>query len=116
VLGLVLLALDVLAKRPCALDRHRPHAPAAAAKEELRRGGCDRPAFAAEERRERPEGRERRDEPACVALERRGQMLHEVHLVDVAARDRLPHLLDGGCVVIVGPAALPLSDSHTSRA
>jgi hypothetical protein len=41
-------------------------------------------------------------------------MLHEVHLVDVAARDRRAHLLDRGRVRVVVPAALPLAQQVTT--
>jgi hypothetical protein len=65
---------------------------AAAREEELGRRGDDRPRLPAERsRNERPQRRERRGERARVALERRGEVLHEVHLVDVAARDRPSH-------------------------
>ena len=45
VLGSVLRVVDVLARRPGALDRHRPQPVAAAGEKELGRGGDDRPAF-----------------------------------------------------------------------
>ena len=60
-------------------------------------------------------GRERaepRGERARLAVERRGEMLDEVDLVDVAAPDRLAHGLDRVAVVRFGPRALPLPDSR----
>jgi hypothetical protein len=37
-------------------------------------------------------------------------MLDEIHLVDVAARDRPPHRLDRRAVVRIAPAALPAAE------
>ena len=45
-----------------------------------------------------------------IAGERRREVLHEVRLVDVAARDRGAHRLDRRGVALVVPAALPLPD------
>src|SRR5215211_7683562 len=61
-------------------------------------------------RSERAEGRERGDECSRVALEVRHEMLDEVDLVDVAALDGRPHLLDGGGVLLVRPASPPATD------
>ena len=82
-----------LAERPRALDRHRPDAAPAAREEELRRSRDDRPAVADERpRMQRPQRRKRRGERRGIALERRREVLDEVDLVDVAARDRRAHV------------------------
>ena len=112
-LGRVLRALDVLAGRTGALDRHRDEPRAAAGEEQLGRGGDDRPA-----RRRRTgaaaAGAAARAlaRAARVAGERRGEMLDEVDLVDVAARDRGAHRLDRLCVALVVPGPLPLASSY----
>ncbi len=99
VLGRVLRVVDVLAERTRALDRHRPDAIGLAREEELGRRGDDRPAVAFERRG--VQRAERGCQPRRVALERRREVLHEVHLVDVAAPDRLTHLFDRGGVLLV---------------
>ena len=86
------------------------HEPVAAAGEEqLGRGGDDRPAVArraaaaASGRSGASAGRE----PGRVAVERRREVLDEVHLVDVAARDRRAHRLDRGARSPRRPASAP---------
>jgi hypothetical protein len=49
-------------------------------------------------------------EPCGVAGERRRQVLDEVHLVHVPARDRLPHRFDRVPVPVRRPRRLPGSD------
>ena len=51
-------------------------------------------------------GARRGGEPGRIALERRAQVLDEVDLVDVAARDRVLDGLDRGRVALVVPGAL----------
>jgi hypothetical protein len=114
VLGGVLLALDVLAERPRALDRRRPHAAAATGEEELGRGGHDRPAGALEHAR--PECGQSSREGARLSVDVRAQVLDEVHLVDVAAPDRLAHPVDRVAVLRVAPRALPLAHRAIVRA
>ena len=116
VLGRVLRVVDVLAGGPRPLDRLRDERPPATGEEELRRGRDDRPALACERpRHERPQRRKRLGERHRIALERRREMLDEVDLVDVAARDRRAHGLDRGRVGLVGPAPLPLAEPEAHR-
>src|SRR5207248_8716964 len=121
VLGRVLRIVDVLAGGPGPLDRARHELSAASRQEELRRGGDDRPAVAGERsRHEWPQVRERGRELRGLALEGGRQVLDEVHLVDVAARDRLPNRLDRLAVLGIAPAALPgaeerATDGHERR-
>ncbi len=111
VLGGVLRRLDRNARGPRALDRRRPHAVAAPREQQLRRGGDDRPAVACERLRlERTQRRERARQAGGIAVERRAQVLDEVHLVDVALRDRRAHRLDRGRVLGLAPARPPLAD------
>ena len=120
VLGGVLLRpgeLVRLPERPRSLDRHRPDALPAPRQEELGRRRHDRPAVADErlrvQRAQLPElGRER----ARLARERRGQMLDEVHLVDVATRDRLTDALDRSLVLLRSPGRVPRSDDEALMA
>ena len=70
------------------------------------------PSPASGARLERPKRRERSREPGRVAAERRGQMLDEVDLVDVAGRDRRPNALDGSAVLSLVPGRLPLADAE----
>ncbi len=109
VLGGVLVVVDVLAERTRALDRLRPEPVAAPRQEELRASPRRSPS-----RRRRAccvcSGPSASRERARVARERRRQVLHEVHLVDVAALDRCAHLLDRRGVVVVAPGARPLAD------
>ena len=116
VLGRVLLRLAQLVRRPeraRALDRHRPDPPPAPREEQLGRRRHDRPAVADERLRvQRAQRRELGGERARLARERRRQVLHEVDLVDVAARDRLAHALDRGLVVRGAPGRLPRADDE----
>ena len=120
VLGCVLLGgceVAARAERPRALDRLRPDPPAAAGKEQLRRGGDDRPAVPDERpRRERPQRRQRLRQPTRIARERRGEMLDEVDLVDVAGGDRRPHRLDRRAVLLLRPGPLPRADPNAPPA
>ena len=89
---------------------------AAASEEELGRGGDDRPAGADE----RPglewvERCESRGETGRVAGERRGEVLHEVCLVEVAASDGGANLLDRARVALVVPGALPVAHLEAAR-
>ena len=54
-------------------------------------------------------------ERARVAGERRAQVLHEIHLVDVAARDRRAHRVDRRGVVGGCPGRLPLTGAEPTR-
>ena len=119
VLGRVLLGAGevvVRAQRARSLDRLRPHALPSPGEEELGRAGDDRPAVADERPRlERAERRERIREAGRVAREGRGQVLHEIDLVDVAGRDRGPNRVDRCRVLRVGPAPLPGADAERGR-
>ena len=116
VLCAVLLALDVDAGGPGALDRHGHEPVAAAGEEELGRGRHDRPAAAGERLRvEWAQVAEGQRERGRIARERRREVLDEVHLVDVAAGDRRAHRPDRGGVALVVPAALPLPDLVAGR-
>ena len=53
-----------------------------------------------------------RGEHEGISLEGRLQVLHEVDLVHVAPRDRLPNLLDRRAVLARRPRALPLADGE----
>src|SRR6266480_3697224 len=53
---------------------------------------------------------ERRAEAGRIPLERRGEVLDEVDLIDVAARDRLLDRLHRLRIVLVAPGALPFTD------
>jgi hypothetical protein len=111
VLGGVLGVVDVLAGGAGALDRPRHERAAAAGEEELGRRRDDPPPEPGEgARRERPERRQRGGQRRRVTREGRRQMLDEICLVDVAARDRTPDGLDRVGVAAVAPAALPRAD------
>ena len=111
VLGCVLCVLDVLADRSSALDRHRPEPLAATGEKELGRRGHDRPAVPDERAWVERTQRCKRGGEACrVAVEAGGEVLDEVDLVDVAARDRRPHLADSLGVVLRRPRRFPLPD------
>src|SRR5579859_4340355 len=60
---------------------------------------------------ERLQRRECAGEPGRVTLELRGEMLHEVDLVDVAAGDRRAHRLDRRRVRLVRPGPCPVADA-----
>ena len=64
---------------------------------------------------ERAQRRERGGERRRVAGERRREVLDEIHLVDVAARDRGAHRLDRRGVALVVPAPLPLAELVARR-
>ena len=114
VLGGVLVRsgeLERLAERARALDRLRPDPRPAPREEELGRGRNHRPALAGERSRlERPQRGQRRGQAGRIAAEGRGEMLDQVHLVDVSGRNRLPHRLDGGHVGRLVPRPLPVAD------
>ena len=74
------------------------------------------PSLASGARLERPSGARRGREPGRVAGERRREVLDEVHLVDVAARDRRPHELDGARVLRRRPGPLPGAELARRRA
>src|SRR5581483_9642086 len=114
VLGDVLRIVHVVPGRPRALDRAR-HEPAPPAREEeLRRRRDDRPAVAGERARlQRPEWGKCGGEALGRPLERRGEVLDEVDLVRVAARDRTANGPDRGRVPLVVPRSLPLAQVTT---
>ncbi len=96
---------------PRSLDGHRPDHVAAAREEELGRRGHDRPAVTGEHLGMKGlEWPEAAGELARVALERGLEVLHEVHLIDVTAGDRLAHLFDGRRVLGSRPRPLPVAD------
>ena len=64
---------------------------------------------------ERAQWRQRGREPGRVAVEGRVEMLDEVDLVDVTARDRGLDALDSARVALVVPGSLPLADRELSR-
>src|SRR5688500_7776820 len=117
-LGAVLLGVAQLAAhagRPRSLDRLRPDTVAAPREEELGGGGDDPPAVAYERLwMERPQRGERGRERGGITFERRVQVLDEVDLVDVAARDGRLGALDRACVALVVPGALPFTDREPS--
>ncbi len=104
---------------PGSLDGPRAkHLPAPREKE-LGRGGDDRPAASLEQPPRAVAERRvvrlcQRGEPggerARAARERRREVLDEIDLVNVAARDRRAHGLDGGGVVALDPCPLPAPD------
>ena len=113
--------LCAAAEGPGPLDGPRPEHVPAPREEELGRGRDDRPVVSLEdppravaERRvvRLCQGGEPGGERARAARERRREVLHEIDLVDVAARDRRAHCLDGGGVVALGPGPLPASDDE----
>src|SRR5712691_2174290 len=110
-LGAIFLQVDeLLAERARALDRHRPDAPPVAREEELRRRRDDRPVLADERPWvERPQRREGSRERADLAVERRFEVLDEIHLVDVTARDRGVHVVDRRRICLRRPARCPLA-------
>ncbi len=113
-LGCVLHRLSELrrfAPRSRPLDRHRLQLSPAPAEEELGRRGDDTPPLGDEGRRsQRAEVRESPRQRARIALEGGLEVLHEVDLVDVPARDRRSHLLDRGTVLRRSPRTVPTPD------
>jgi hypothetical protein len=116
VLGRVFLGaaeIVVVSERTRSLDRRCPDAAAATREEELRRSGDDRPTVAFERLGVAGlEPREAVDEARRVALERGGEVLDDVHLVDVAARDGLLDQFDCGRVALLVPGSVPCADTE----
>ena len=100
-----------LAERARALDRQRPDraGPGAARKTSGEAETIAQPSPASGSGWSGRSGARRCREPRRVALERRREVLDEVHLVDVAAPDRGAHGLDRVRVVRGGPASAPTS-------
>ncbi len=77
-------------------------------RKQLGRRRDDRPAVACHGARvEWPQRRQPSGQSRWVANERRGEMLHQVDLVDLAGGDRVTRPLDGALVLRTGPGRLP---------